>query len=264
MFNNNSGITNYFETEIWAKLLEFKSNNISLYTIIGNHDMAFQNESEFKGTYLYKAFLAGILKHLEELMIDGVHIVGVDFNKDFNQEETYSRYSICVSHSFYENEMFGGTGNGNLTENKCIDLGYQAYVLGHDHTPYDTILSNGHYIIRPGALTRGTSKTCNLYRKVNVAAFDTDTLSWSEIEIPTKPGTEVFNEKVVISKDLDVNLEKLLENFSVSKGMNIYDIIDKHEEVGKEKLEGDYPKVISLINKYCEAHGIFRIKGENL
>lgn len=262
MFNNNSGLTNFFETEIWAKLLDIKNNNINLYTIVGNHDMAFQNESEFRGTYLYKAFLAGIVNHLNEITIDNVHVVGVDFNKDFIQEEEYNKYSICVAHCFYENEMMGGTGNGNLTHEKCINLGYQAYVLGHDHTPYPTLNEKGYSVIRPGSLTRGTSKTCNLYRKVNVAVFDTTLLSWSEIEVTTKPGNEVFNEKIILQKGNDIDLTELLNNLSVKKYDDLYDIIDDLEEVGKSKLKDLYPEVINVITQYCESEGMYRKAGE--
>ena len=82
VFNNNSGIMNSFEVDIWTKFLEFKANGIELYTIIGNHDMLFQNDSEFKGTYLNKAFITGIIKHLDEITIDNVYIKGIDFGKD--------------------------------------------------------------------------------------------------------------------------------------------------------------------------------------
>ena len=261
LFNNNSGLTNFFETEIWAKLLEFKEKGITLFTIVGNHDQQFQNETEFKGTYLYKAFLAGIIKHLDELTIDGVHIVGIDYNKDFIKEDEYTKYSICVAHSFYENEMFGGTGNSNLTDKKCLDLGYQAYVLGHDHTPYPTINEKGYTVVRPGSLTRGTSKTCNLYRKVNVALFDTISLEWSEVEIPTKPGAEVFNEKVILQKGTDIDLTELLNNLSVKKYENLYDIIDDLEDSGRERLKDLYPEVINIITQYCEAEGMYRKVG---
>lgn len=259
VFNNNSGLTNIFETEVWAKFLEFKASNIVLYTIIGNHDMAFQNETEFKGTYLYKAFLAGILNHLDELTIGPVTLKGVDYLQDYMLASNLSgSYKICVAHAFYENERFGGTGNSNLTQKSCIDLGYNAYVLGHDHINYPILEESNYKVIRPGSLMRGTSKTCNLYRNVEVDVFDISTLTWEQLSIPVKPGKDVFNEKVVLSKDLDLNLEKLLENFSASRGMNIYDIIDKHEDKGKETLKENYNEVIDLITKHCESVGIFR------
>lgn len=261
VFNNNSGITNYFETDIWSKLLEFKHNNIEVHTIIGNHDMAFQNETEFKGTYLYKAFLAGILYYLDELTIGPVTIKGIDYNKDFVKVadlRNIGSYNICVAHCFYENERFGGTGNSNLTQPKCLELGYNAYVLGHDHTPYPMVEEPTYKVIRPGSLTRGTSKTCNLYRKVTVSVFDISNFTWSDVEIPTKPGVEVFNEKVVISKDMDLNLEELLNNFSISKDMNVYDILDNNEANGRAQLKENYDEVLDLITKSCEARGIYR------
>lgn len=266
MFNNNSGIINSFEADIWSKFIEFKTNNILCCTIVGNHDMAFQNETEFKGTYLFKAFLTGVIKHLNEIYIDNVTIKGVDFNKDFTKVNNLTNtgiYNICVAHSFYENERFGGLGNSNLTDEKCRELGYNAYVLGHDHVPYADVVEPTYTVIRPGSMTRGTSKTCNLYRKVQVAIFDTITYKWSYEEIPTRPGTEVFNEKVIMSKDIDLNLEKLLENFSASKGMNIYDIIDKHEEIGKTTLKEKYDEVIKTIVNYCETVGIYRKLEDN-
>lgn len=259
VYNGNSGFTNLFEVEAWSKFFEFRDNGIEVYSIIGNHDMVYGNSSEFNSSYLYKAFMAGAIKHLDELDFGSLYIKGIDFNKDFVSVERLSnRYTICVAHCFYENERFGGIGNGNLTDKKCIDLGYNAYILGHDHTPYPIVDTNTYKVIRPGSLTRGTSKTCNLYRKVNIEVFDTTDLSWTEREIPTKPGTEVFNEKVIMEKDIDLNLNKLLENFEASKGMNIYDIIDQQEENGRIQLKEKYDKVIDLIVRNCEAQGIYR------
>ena len=258
VFNNNSSISNYFETEIWSKFLEFKELGINVYTIIGNHDMIFQNDNEFKGSYLYKAFLAGIIKHLDNITIDGVYIKGFDYNKEVTQCEEYCKYSICVAHSFYENELYGGVGNSNLTEYKCIDSSFNAFVLGHDHTHYDDLHTGKFSVIRPGSLMRGTSKTCNLYRRVYVSMFNTSDLSWSSIEIQTKPGEEVFKEKVFVEKSMDLNLDKLLESFTYSKDMGLYDIIDSREDIGRKLLDKDYDNVINIIISYCESVGIYR------
>ena len=273
LFNNNSGISNYFETEIWAKFLEFKSNNISLYTIIGNHDMIFQNDQEFKGTYLYKAFLAGIIKHLDTLDIGSTHIVGVDYNKDFSSIEFQSLYNICVAHCFYENEKFGGTGNANLTEEKCRHLGYNAYVLGHDHVPYDDlnirIFPDNPYnddtfkVIRPGSLTRGTSKTCNLHRKVQVVVFNTETKEWNYEEIQTKPGLEVFNENVVMQKDYKLDVQDILDNLELAYTNNVYEIMNNNMDNATKKYGLDMcKKVIDLIISYFESHGLYQLQSD--
>lgn len=223
--------------------------------------MYYSQDLEFNKTTLYQCFITGMLNHLTDLMLDGVHITGVDYNKDFKQEKTYCRYSICVAHSFYENEQFGGIGNANLTDKKCIDLGYNAYVLGHDHVPYATIETNNYKVIRPGSLTRGTSKTCNLYRKVQVAIFDTANFEWSEIEIPTKPGLEVFNEKNVMQKEYKMDMQEILDNLEMAYSGDVYETIDSNEESAKTSLGEIYPEVINLITDYFESHGLYRIKG---
>lgn len=258
VFNNNTGITNSFEGEIWNSFLEFKNKGIELYTIVGNHDMFFQNEKEFKGTYLYKAFLTGIIKHLDTLTVDNVFIRGIDYNYDFVPVEDKEYYNICVAHTFYENERFGGTGNANLTYDKCNKLGYNAYVLGHDHIPYDILETENFKVVRPGSITRGTSKTCNIYRKVMFSIFNSENYNWSYFEVETKPGVEVFNEKVVIEKGVELNLEKLLEDFTVTKNMNVYDVIDEKEDKGKEIFGDRYNRILDIITSALETEGIYR------
>lgn len=243
----------------------FGKNYLSLNPIIliyilsyGNHDQIYQNQGEFKGSYLYKAFITGIINHLSELIIDNVYIRGIDYANDFIPISEPYKYSICVAHSFYENERFGGIGNGNLTDSKCIELKYNAYVLGHDHVPYEQVIKPTYTIVRPGSLTRATSKTCNIYRKVQVAVFDTDILQWSYIEVPIIPGTEAFNEKVIIQKSEDLNLEKILSNLEFSSSDNLFDFLESDKNKAKEVLGDSYDDVIKLITRYCESFGIYR------
>lgn len=265
LYNSSSTILYSYLAECFNVFNQINNMGIRQHTIIGNHDMYFQNEEEFKNTLLYLTFLTGMVNHLDEIKIDNVTIKGFDYNKDFihvNELKNQGTYNICVAHSFYENERFGGTGNSNLTQQKCIELGFNAYVLGHDHVPYPEVIEPMYRVIRPGSLTRGSSKTCNLYRQVQVSIFDTVLNTWSYVDIPVKPGVEVFNEKVIMSKDIDLNLEKLLENFSASKGMDIYDVIDKHEEQGRQILKDKYNDVLNIITQYCESVGIYRINKE--
>ena len=77
-------------------------------------------------------------------------------------------------------------------------------------------------------------------------------------------GLEVFIEKAVLSKskDLDLNLEDLLDNFTASKGVNIYNIIDERETTAREILKDKYDEAIKLINLYLESRGVFRTNTE--
>ena len=266
VYDNNTGINDELESDIWITLKDMRDKGIGIYSIIGNHDMYFNNEKDFKVTKLFKAFLGNIITHLDEITIDGVHIKGIDFGKDFIKEESIWKYSIMVGHCFYENERFGGTGNGNLTHEKCLGLGYKAYVLGHDHSPYPTVDVSGYKIIRPGSLTRGTSKTCNLYRKINVAVFNTESLLWSETEVPSKPGNEVFLDKVIYNKSQadDINLNNLIDELIVKKNPDFYDFLDENREVGKERFKDLYPEIENILVNHCEALGIYRrVDNEN-
>ncbi len=261
VYDNNTGINDELESEIWITLKEMRDDGIGVYSIIGNHDMYFNNEKDFKVTKLFKAFLGNIITHLDDIVIDNVYIKGIDFGKDFIPAIPNSKYSIMVGHCFYENEKFGGIGNENLTKDKCINLGYHAYVLGHDHTPYPTIKEKSYCVVRPGALTRGTSKTCNIYRKINVALFDTEKLEWSEVEIPSKPGTEVFLDKVLYNKSQandDIDLNSLIDQLIVKKNPDFYDFLDENEETAKIKFKELYPDIKKILIEHCEALGIYR------
>ena len=260
VYDNNTGINDELESDIWITLTDMRNKGIGIYSIIGNHDMYYNNEKDFKVTRLFKAFLGNIITHLDGITIDGVHIKGIDFGKDFVPAIQNNKYTIMVGHCFYENERFGGTGNGNLTHEKCIELGYKAYVLGHDHSPYPTVDVSGYKVIRPGSLTRGTSKTCNLYRKINVAVFDTETLEWSEIEIPSKPGNEVFLDKVIYNKSQtnDIDLNSLIDQLIVKKNPDFYDYLDENRENAKVKFKDSYQDIENILINHCEAFGIYR------
>lgn len=261
IFNSSINIYPPYLTEVYQVLQKFKDSRIEVYSIIGNHDMYYQNDSEFTKTTLYQAFTLGLIKHLDILEFPiGVRIVGVDYSKSFTKIESESQYNILVGHCFYENEMFGNNENGNLTHEKCLELGYNDYILGHDHTYYPTVNMTEYRVIRPGSLLRGTSKTCNLYRNVVVDVFDTMSKTWEEVIVPTKPGIEVFNEKVVLTKqeDLDLNLENIIANLDYSTTSNEYDIIDKNEDNGRKELGENYDEVINLITHYLEVEGIYR------
>ncbi len=260
VYDNNTGINDELESDIWITLTDMRNKGIGIYSIIGNHDMYYNNEKDFKVTRLFKAFLGNIITHLDDLTIDGVHIKGIDFGKDFIKEESIWKYSIMVAHCFYENEKFGGTGNSNLTHDKCLNLGYKAYVLGHDHSPYPTVDTSGYKVIRPGSLTRGTSKTCNLYRKINVAVFNTESLLWSEVEVPSKPGNEVFLDKVIYNKSQtdDINLNNLIDELIVKKNPDFYDFLDENRESAKERFKELYPEIENILVNHCEALGIYR------
>jgi len=234
---------------------------VDQYTITGNHEIPYYNERSFEGTTLDITYKTKFVKHLETLELDnGVVLHGLDFGKPFETVPDDGKYHICVAHAFYENDFYG-KGVDNLRADQAKGLGYSAYVLGHDHTPYPMITEETYKVIRPGSLTRGTSKTCNLYRKVQVAVFDTLFQTWSEIEVPVKPGTEVFAEKRFIEKNqMEINLDKIVQNLYSPEKNSIYTVIEKDIEPAKLAMKEKYDPAIALITKYLESHGIYKLE----
>lgn len=226
------------------------------YTIIGNHEMPYDRvDSLFEYTLLAQVFANGSVKHLDKLQIDDVEIVGVDYNKDIPQSDI-NKYSICVAHAFYENEFYG-RGNSNITREQAFNLHYNAYVLGHDHTPYQPIEEPTYKIIRPGSLSRGTSSTCNLYRDVNIEIFDTETKIFEEYKLPVKPGEEVFKERVFLNKSIDDSVEDIIKELDFNQSSSAYEILNQMAPTLQEKLPKTHEDVVSLIKKYFEANGIY-------
>ena len=239
-------------------------------TIIGNHDMYYRNEDSHNVTILDNLFKTGV-EHLEyeSLYIsDGdssktINIYGVDYGHDFPKlESNPSNFNIIVAHSFFEDRFYGAEGNSNLTESAIEQLGqYDLVVLGHDHAAYPiTTANNGKTIVvRPGSLLRGTSHTCQINRIPQVAVLDTETLECKYEVLPVAPGKEVFKEKVILEKDIDVNVENILENMSsFDRTQSIYQFIKSQETRGKEVFGDRYYDVINIIEQYLDTFGIIK------
>ena len=51
---------------------------------------------------------------------------------------------ICVAHCFYEDNF---AQEHNLHIKDILELGYDYYILGHDHTPYELISDINYKVI---------------------------------------------------------------------------------------------------------------------
>lgn len=240
-------------------------------TIIGNHDMYYRNEDSHNVTILENLFKTGV-EHLNLLNsytticnYEGrlINLYGVDYGHDFPKLEPNPKdFNIIVAHSFFEDRFYGAEGNSNLTESAIEQLGqYNLVVLGHDHAAYPiTTANNGKTIVvRPGSLLRGTSHTCQINRIPQVAVLDLDTLECKYEVLPVAPGKEVFKEKVILEKDIDVNVENILENMnSFDRTQSIYQFIKSQETRGKEVFGDRYYDVINIIEQYLDTFGIIK------
>lgn len=274
---NNNGInTVIFEGDIFNNSTELDSDqlnqiillinsyeNITSYTIIGNHDLYYRNESSDK--MLLKTLLySGTLKHLYKLETENTSIIGVDYAKPIPAITNTNKYNICVAHCFYDNEMFGKESeNTNISYNKASLLGYNAYVLGHDHSYYKPIQESNFLVLRTGSLLRGTSKTDNLYRDIRVLIYDDLTHNWQELLVPCKEGKDAFIEERFIKKQHEsFNMDSILSNLFYHEYSDVYEIINNDKQNGLEQYKDLYKNMIPLITQYLESQGLYDKVGE--
>lgn len=263
LFNNSTELDREQLNEIIQLINSYKEQNIISYTIIGNHDLYYRAEDSNK--MLLKTLLySHTVEHLGKLVLDNCIISGFDYTKPISAVISHDKYNICVGHLFYENMMFGNElENTNLTKEKATLLGYDAYVLGHDHSYYPPVIENTYKVFRHGSLLRGTSKTDNLVRGIKVMVFDDSTLSWNEVEVPHKEGKDVFLEERFIKKQHQtLNVDNILANLTHNEHSNIYDTIKELESSGKESLGDSYDLVIKNITNYLESYGMYNMVGE--
>lgn len=250
---------------------EFKRAGITCYTIIGNHDY-----STNQINYLNKSAL-GIM--LEAGLIHPFHNIGITTTDCAYEVNTYiirginygeglepvgdnNCLSIMVAHMFFDNPHMDD--KENLTKAQAIDLGYDYYVLGHDHMPYKPLyLQNSDSkmvgVFRPGSITRGTSHKYNQLRDIKflVGTFSRGKVQFDYILLSVAPSEAVFATNV---------MEQTQEKKTLAEAE-----FTKLIEVISEEVTGDFSSVYSVIDtvqmdervktriiQYLEDAGIYR------
>ena len=225
--------------------LAFREFNTTPYTIIGNHDLQFERMDTLTESPLNFLFITGVLKHLEKQEVDDVVIKGFDYPVPITKNEN-DKYTICVAHQYYETPLY----KSYITKDDVYNLGYQAYVLGHDHTVYDDVVTEKYRIIRPGSLSRGTAHSQNLLRDVYVIIFDTVTKTYTRVQVPAPKAQDVFKEIKYVEKTLETSVDEIIDKMEFDNDTSIYDMVDSMPNVPQA--------VRDLIIKYLEDNGIFR------
>lgn len=227
--------------------LAFKEFNKTPYSIIGNHDIIFERMDTFEESPLNFLFMTGVVKHLDELDFEGVHIKAFDYTTPITKcEPIPDKYMVCVAHQYYNTPLY----KFYIKPEDALNLGYQAYVLGHDHTVYDQVVNDKYTVVRPGSLSRGTAHSQNLYRDVYGVLFDTLTKTFNRIIIPTQKAEDVFKEIKYVEKSLETSVDEIIDKMDFNSTVSIYDMLDEAKDIPQD--------VIDLIVHYLEANGIFR------
>lgn len=174
---------------------EFINSGIDLYTIVGNHDLKYDSMETLPYTPLGILIKSDSIKLLDSLTVDDVFIKGCHFPDTPTSNSQKKFYTILLLHRFYES----GFNEKPITKEDIINFGYDTYILGHDHKPYNTISVDYSdkviNIIRPGSLARNSSDQYNMLRKPRILIMDTDTKKFSYVEVPSESGFDIFFEQ---------------------------------------------------------------------
>lgn len=234
----------------------FKKFNKVPYTIVGNHDFPRNNENLLDRTpigFLHNIGLIEYLQHYEvegRVVIEGSHYWQAIPKAQQLTSTTKPMKKICVAHCFYEDSF---AQDHNLHIKDILELGYDYYVLGHDHTPYEDTKVGDSIIYRPGSLTRGTANDKQLTRdNVFILEYDTELDLFSKIAVPCMLAKDVFNESIFLRKEEQkFDTQKILDNLVFTSNDSIYDVLDRSEQTDEIK---------SIVEEYLQAAGIFRIQ----
>lgn len=170
------------------------SSGIDLYTIAGNHDLKYDSMDTLPITPLGILVKSDAIKLLDMLTVDDVFIQGTHF-PDVPKSNSSELYSINVMHRFFES----GFNEEPISKDDVIRLGYDMYILGHDHKPYPTVSIEGDgrvvHVVRPGSLSRNSSDQYNRFRTPRIMVFDTDLKDYYYEDVPSESGLEIFFEE---------------------------------------------------------------------
>ena len=233
----------------------FKKFKKTPYTIVGNHDYPRNNEDMLPRTPLGLLNNIGLIEYIQHLELEGkVVIEGSHYWQSIPKAHQLTDTAlpmkrISVAHCFYE-DAFQETHN--LKVKDIMELGYDYYVLGHDHTRYEPVQVGDQIVYRIGSLSRGTAAENQLIRdNVYILEYDTDLDYFRDVPVPCLPAKEVFNESIFLRKEESkLDTQKILDNLVFTSNDSIYDVLDRSEQS---------PEIKEIVEQYLQAAGIFRI-----
>lgn len=244
----------YIKNRLKTIILQSK---IRVLSIVGNHDLLYYNEEYIDRTSFQSLVSPGVIEYLGDFVnntvtVDDWNIVGHIFGKPF--PEVTNEKSIILSHSFYDYKKEGE--KLLVTRDEVNKSNAWVVCFGHDHNQYPVENNNNTLVVRPGALTRGTSHTENRIRQVGFAVITVDKdkvdLKYETIPFALK-FEEVFRQNYEVTREHKVTsfdeIQKFIDDLRSTKiEINAYDIL-----LGMNKSD----KIVKRCTNYMEAVGLF-------
>ena len=233
LFNTKHMTLSYF-IKVFHKLKSIYDSNIRLHLIVGNHDILYNNDSTIEESPIKLLFDSGIFDPASKFVVSDsiIHLCNyTTITSDISKPLNDSAYNILVGHYFYD--MGFGDTDHTLSKELCDTLNYNAYILGHDHTPYSPVITTKYEVHRPGSLSRGTSQTCHVNRDdIQVLLFDADSHKFTYVNLPNiLPSTEVYKESTLIDKitlsSISESLQDLLSDLTFDNSSDIFQTLNQ-------------------------------------
>lgn len=247
-FFNKVNIPFVYLNTIIEKISEFKkiykskyNRDYHIFTIIGNHDLPYENFNYLNRSPLYTLIQLGIIEHLDLLEIKDnsnnfIYIKGFDYsiipttlddyiNKNINTFTSNNNFNssiyntskinrlnntVCVLHEFFDLTL----QTDNLTKRQADELGYSLYLMGHDHLYYKPFVTKKYTVLRSGSLLRNSShkeqiERMPLFYDIEYNIY-TKSFSYKEVQVKcAETGSRVFSEEAITKPVLQENKQSL-------------------------------------------------------
>lgn len=198
---------------IGIEFKKFIKEGISLYSIVGNHDIARNRfrEEKLLVSPLSILFNFDIVKHINltrRIVINKKTLITpVDYTQYPPKAMEKVQGNILFAHMFFNAGDIMADENHNLKPEHIKDLGYDCAVLGHDHVYYPIMNCEGTDIVRPGSVMRATAHEYNFRRipcfyvlrnpeEYNVSNFE-------QVDIVCKPFVNIASNTVLNKKSIN-------------------------------------------------------------
>lgn len=213
----------------------FASFPCPVYSVVGNHDIAYNRLESLTKQPLGVLFESGALKRLDRITVKGVDIVGIHFDEKNTYETLYTskhedRPLIAVCHALANPEGGDFFGEQVFSYNQLAEQGSpDVYVFGHFHQDQGIQTVGKKQFINLGAIARGALNKDNVDRQVKVGLIQyTKTFKCSEIPLNVLPGDEIFN---IERKNEIEETENKIEEFVKSLATNaLFENLEKLED----------------------------------
>jgi predicted phosphodiesterase len=206
-------------------------------TIIGNHDVQSEEESNLDGSSLGTLFSSGAIDIIlpdKPFEADGYRFntVPVKFKnaKEYIQGKKYEKNDILLVHHEYE------TGTNCFSYNDFKDLGMSMVFLGHDHKPIDggRIVYPEFTVYRSGSIMRNRGDEYNFTRPLYYYRLENGVVSC--VPVTTIPFDKVFKVETInklelqerkFTESIDSIIEKYENNITVQNRFSIKSILEE-------------------------------------